>query len=599
MCKNQTLINRIKKVTGIKLNAAQAAAVAELEGVSCIQSGPGCGKSSVLVAKAVNIAITHPEANIIALSFTKKAVNELQSRFAKLGTNNVQVSTIHSFLLRIMKTFDAQYRYFRFIENTAERASICNEAIRRCGLTEKYTVEDVIKILCKGDFQDAAENMLVEEYLQILKEQHLLCFDSIIYLAIELLTLMPSAAYHVRNSVDYLLVDEFQDMSLPQIQALKLIFNSNASNLTFCYDKHQSIYSFRGAYGSNGIEDIISFYNPKVFALTQNYRCRPETLKLANAVLPVAPMLKATKEEKEDCAPIFFAGDAARDEALFVLSEIKKLHEAGVPYKDIAIISRIGIAASSVFDELVKADIPIVKLNSDLGRYSNSRFKCLLALLSSLYDPAHASLYWKCSLPIIGAPASIMSYLGNVDRDEEQTIQDIIMSIPSLSRNQRQRFHNFFSIDTKKHTFFQVVEKLWYDYLKPWFRVEDNYIYDEFLETLGPVRNYIELRDEVMTYHRNIRKMNDLVHKGKDHVSLYSCHGVKGLEFPYVFIIQASEGILPCAKDGIDIDEENRLAYVASTRSTEKLYVSYAKSVNGTAQKPSRFFAKYFETKNI
>lgn len=595
MCKNQTLINRIRKTTGIKLNAAQAAAVAELEGVSCVQSGPGCGKSSVLLSKAVNIVFKYPEAHIVALSFTKKSVNELQARFAKLNINNVQVSTIHSFLLRIMKTFDAQYRYFRFIENTAERASICNEAIRRCGLTEKYTVEDVCKLLAKGNFQDKADNELVDEYLQILKENHLLCFDSIIYLAIELLKLMPSAAYHVRNSIDYLLVDEFQDMTLPEIQAIEMIFNSNTSNLTFCYDMHQSIFSFRGAYGSKGIENIINFYNPKVFTLTQNYRCRPETLELANTILPVAPMLKATKETKADCVPIFFAGDTARDEALFVVSEIKKLHAAGVKYKDIAIISRIGKAAGTVFDELIKADIPIVKLNSDVGRYSNSRFKCLLALLSSLYDPAHASLYWKCSLPIIGAPSSIMNYINNAEHDENNTIQELILSIPSLSRNQKQRFQNFFSIDVENLSFFQVVEKLWDEYLKPWFRVQDNYIYEEFLETLGSVRSYAELCDEVMKYRRNIHKMNAILHSGKDFCSLYSAHSVKGLEFPYVFIVQAAEGVLPCAKEGTDIDEENRLAYVASTRSQEKLYVSFAKVVNGTAQKPSRFFASYFE----
>lgn len=580
------------KIKGIKLNKEQETAVADIEGACAVHSMAGTGKTTVLVARIMAIAEAHPEANILALSFSKKSCQELMKRLN--GVMNVTVSTLHSFMYSRILRSEGFYRNCRFITTEAERRSLIKKAIYESGNEAKLTVPDVIEALAKGVWNSEAKTAACEAYLDILKDRRILCYDSLAYLCIELLRYQPAVVAHVRNSIDYVLIDEFQDSNSSFLSVLKLVFPASAKpNISMIGDYHQSIYGFRGASPvfAKGLEE---YYNAKVFNLSLNYRSTPEILAVANAVLPATDIkLKPAKNIAGE-KPLFFAAKDSKDEANFVASKMKELHEQGCSYNDMAVLFRASAVTNDVYEELLKQNIPFIRIGSTT-KYENSRFKCLLALLSSLYDSNHSSFYWQCSLPILGASSSLMTYISSIENND---VKSILTTLPSLSRSQRQRFSEFFAIDVEDLTFDQVVSKLFHNYLKPYFKAEDDSILDEFREIIGKDSSFTELRDHIFEIRRRERAMKHLVMTNQPHAKLISIHGSKGLQFPIVFIIGASNGVMPLTKPDAVVDEaeEHRLAYVSASRAEQQLIISYPKTgSNGSTQSASPYFTQFFK----
>ena len=580
------------KIRGIKLNKEQEAAVADIEGACAVHSLAGTGKTTVLVARIMAIAEAHPEANILALSFSKKSCQELMSRLN--GVMNVTVCTLHSFMYSRILRSEGFYRNCRFVATEAERRSIIKKALYESGTEAELTVQDVIETLAKGVFDTEAKHAAAEAYLDILKERRILCYDSLAYLCTELIKYQPAVANHVRNTIDYILIDEAQDINRSFIDVLKLVFPiSTSPNISLIGDYHQSIYGFRGACPAYAME-LEEYYNAKVFSLSLNYRSTPDIIEVANAVLPSADVKLKSAKNIGGKQPIFYAAKDSKDEADFIVAKMKEFHASGYSYNDMAILFRASAVTNDVYEKLLQNNVPFIRIGSTI-KYDNSRFKCLLALLSSLYDSNHASMYWQCSLPILGASASLMSYLAASDTTD---VKDVLTNLPSLSRNQRQRFKAFFDIDVEALSFDQVVSKLFYDYLKPYFRAEDDSILDEFRETIGKDNSFTELRDHIFLIRKRERAIKHLVMTGQPHAKMMSIHSSKGLQFPITFVIGASNGIMPLSKPDAVVDEaeEHRLAYVAASRAEQQLIISYPQTgSNGCAQSASPYFAQFFK----
>ena len=206
-------INTKMKQHGIRLNKEQCDAVKQLNDVSVVTAGGGCGKTNLLIAKINFASLQDPGCSILAITFTKKAVAELQSRL--VGNLNCMVNTFHSFFYRILRANG--YKSFKFLENDGQKRAIMKKIIEAENLTDKLTVDMLEEALRKGNFADEDTKKAVEAYFDQLKSMRLLCFDSLQYFSKELLQNNPAVAIRTRSLFNYVMVDEAQDISKIQL----------------------------------------------------------------------------------------------------------------------------------------------------------------------------------------------------------------------------------------------------------------------------------------------------------------------------------------------------------------------------------------------
>ena len=580
-------LNTKMKQQGIRLNKEQCAAVQQLKDVSVVMAGAGTGKTSLLVAKINYASMEDPGCSILVVTFTKKAVAELQSRI--IGNQNCLVSTFHSFFYRILRANG--YKSFKFLENDNKKRSIIKKVLEAEHLEEKLTVEMVEEALRKGNFADEDSQKAVEAYLEQLKSMRVLCFDSLQFFCKELLQMNPAVAIRVRSLYNYVMFDETQDMAKVQKEIIKLIWPADRiHNLLFVGDQRQSIYGFRGS-DFGVMDELKEYYEAYSYSLTTNYRSTEAILGVANRVLPSSEALKSVKGKGEPV--VFHAAENQKKEAEYVAEQIKLLHNGGMPLRDIVILFRACHAVKEVYEVLVKEHIPFVQIGSDPFKWNNSRFKCFLAILAFMYD--HNNSHYKCSLQLLGLPKDLT---GDIEEGLNLPFSELLMGIASMSKKHRAILEEFFAIKPEEYDLQELVNLIWDKYLKDYFKADDDEILEDFLNEIADYTSFIQLRNHINDVRRQVKQMQRLVaNPNADYLRLMSIHTAKGSECSTVFVVGASEGILPdLSHETVNIDEENRLAYVAVTRAKEKLYVTYPKtSPNGSAVAPSRFFKEFFD----
>lgn len=594
--KNQTLINFLMKRHGIRVNQSQAEAVADTENCM-VESGPGTGKSNVVCAKVAWLSHLDPSTRILVLSFSKRAVNELQQRLINARCNNAVVMTCHAWMLRLLKSYDSNYRSFKIMETEADRRTLMRLAIADAHVEAQVGVNDLMDALAKGKPSVDEVDKAIVAYMELAKERRVLDFDLISYFLLELLEYSPNMVQKINNNLDALICDEAQDNNFLFQNVLDKLFLSGTSkvSLTMVGNVDQSIYGFRGA-------DLATYSSMRskmgnVHYLKENYRSRPRIMAVCNDICPSGNKLKAVKIDN-GFDPEFTLLESPQKEADYIIEKITCLHNKHqIPYRQMAILFRSAPAVEVLFKRLMEQKVPVVRVGCDALYYSNSRFKALLSLLALKYDPNHAGLYYGCALPILSIPNSILQYLVDTERNGKP-LKELLMEIPSLSKAQKARVKSFFDIDVKKLSFQEVVKKLWNDYLKGYYRCEvsDDSIYERYLEIIGDNNSFEELRDTVIAYRQQIRHMKQLEARGEDYLRLESIHAAKGQQFLVTFVAAANEGVLPCTKEGVSLAEEERLGYVALSRAEEMLFVTASKTNSlGQSQEPSRFFKHFFK----
>lgn len=566
------------KGKGLKLNAEQMTAIKALGGVSVVNAGAGTGKTSTIVGKITYASIAVPYCSILAISFTKKAVAELQGRI--IGAANVLCSTFHAFFYRILRSNG--YKNFGFADEN-QKSSIIENIAGQDKYKKFIAAADIAEALCKGEMSGIVGEA-VEDYLDTLKSQRIMCFDSMQYFVCDLLKKSPAVANRVRSLYDFVLIDEAQDLSAVQAEIIKLIWPKDTeNNLTFVGDTNQSIYSFRGS-KANVMDELTDYYGADVYTLTKNYRSGQKILDFAEKVLPEASGLKAVKGVGKEVSVNGYADKEA--EAAAVVEQIKILHNSGVPLNDICVLFRASGAVSEVFEMLIKQRVPFVKIGSEGLKWNNGRYKAMLALLSLVHDKNNP--LYKCALPIIGFPYDVLNNLEYME-DSGVPFFEAVMNIPSLSKKQGEVLADFKEIDAGSYEFKGLCRLLWDKYLKAYFKAENDAFIDEFMEATDKFEDWSELKNYIIVLRRQANKMAKLASDPTaDYLRLMSIHSAKGLEYAHVFLVGAVDGVLPdLSHDVVNMAEENRLAYVAVTRAKETLTVTYYKE--GDA-KISRFF---------
>ena len=213
-----------------------------------------------------------------------------------------------------------------------------------------------------------------------------------------------------------------------------------------------------------------------------------------------------------------------------------------------------------------------------------------------MYDPDNR--HYSCALPLFGLPKDIT---GDIEEGLNLPFSELLMGISSMSKKHRGILEEFFSIDPEKYSLHELVNLIWDKYLKAYFKAEDDEILEAFIDEIADFTSFIQLRNHISEVRRQVKQMQRLVaNPNADFVRLTSIHSFKGSECSTVFLCGMADGILPdLSHDEVNIDEENRLAYVAVTRAKDKLFVTYPKTApNGSAVAPSRFFKQFFDNQH-
>lgn len=292
------------------------------------------------------------------------------------------------------------------------------------------------------------------------------------------------------------------------------------------------------------------------------------------------------------------------EEADTVVRQVKERLHNGARLSDIVILYRSLPVVPCVIDALLKAKLPFVKIGADPNRWNHYPYKQYLELLDFVADPDIAD--WKHCCKYLGIDYDMLQQAQRILKDEEGlTINDVLLHLPMLPEDAKKKiaFINNLAAagNIKSIPLRELIIQLWDNIACDYFNAENETILADVLSITEKFHMLADLQEDIANMRKQYTAMAKLIkNKSSDYIRIMSIHSSKGLEFDTVFLIGAAEGILPdLSHEGVDLDEEANLAYVAATRAKEHLFISYPRH-NGKrkeAAEPSRYFARFFNKK--
>ena len=596
------------------LNDEQKKALYETDGVVLVTAGAGSGKTRLLTHRICYLLTEKHISpyNILAITFTNKATNEMKERVREMCDHNVWISTFHSMCVRILRQeidfLDGYDKNFTIIAEN-DRDKIIKEIVKELELGD----DDVAKIEhhidnIKNKGLDIEEYFLslmrygneraLKEYMRAvfmyeerLKKNNSLDFDDLLNKTLFLFQNYGEVLSRYANRFQYVLVDEFQDTNLVQYKLVKLLVSVH-KNLFVVGDEDQCIYSWRGANFHNIFNLKNDFDNVKVFKLEQNYRSSKNILSLANNVISnnKERLEKKLWTEKDDgLPPVVYSAFDERDEALFVATEIEKLREEGYKLSDFAVLMRINALSRPIEEGLLAYNIPY-KVYGGLKFFERAEIKILLGYLSIFVNKKdEISLLKVINFPRRGVGDVAINTL---KLEAEDGILNYILSEKFKCHKLYKKLENF--VENYRKLDKERENLSLYDFAK---RVIKDFKID--LEYAGKDEENINKSRNIDSFLASIKEFeaenegatladylsgvmlksdqDDM--EGDGYVSLSTVHAVKGLEFRVVFVVGLEEGIFPLSRAmnlPSEMEEERRLMYVAITRAEEKIYLIHA-----------------------
>ena len=615
------------------LNDEQKAALFETEGVILVTAGAGSGKTRLLTHRICYLIEKGVSPyNILAITFTNKATNEMKERIAKMCDRNIWISTFHSMCVRILReNIDHLVGYdknFTIIAE-ADRDKILKELLKKfnCEDEEKDKVEIHLnniknKGLDVGEYFAALRefgnsNLRVYEqicyaYEDYLKKNNALDFDDLLNKTLFLFHNYKDVLNKYAERFKYILVDEFQDTNLVQYKLVKLLASVHG-NLFVVGDEDQCIYSWRGANFENIFNLKKDFEDVKVFKLERNYRSSKNILNIANNVIAnnKERMKKNLWTDKDEGAgPVIYNAFDERDEALFVAKTIDDLISEGYSYSDFAVLMRVNALSRPIEEGLMGFQIPY-KLYGGYKFYERAEIRMVLSYLSIFVNPKdEISLFKVINFPKRGIGEVAIF---NLQQEAgEQMVMDYLLSEKFKYSKYYSKLEKF--VNTIKTLKDEMNTCSLYDFVH---KVIKNFGIDQAYagkdeEAINKLSNIDSLLTGVQEYEDEnegatlsdylanvmLKADSDTIQEN-GFVSVATIPAVKGLEFKVVFVVGLEEGIFPLARASFsdsELEEERRLMYVAVTRAEEKIYLVHASKRymygKSNYQKESRFLAE-------
>ncbi len=593
------------------LNPNQQEAVRTTDGPILVLAGAGSGKTKVLTMKIAYL-IEHNQVNplsILAITFTNKAAKEMKSRVLSLLGNiayRIQISTFHSFgLLVVKENYDKlNFKPNFTILDSDDSLSIIKKIMRELNLDTNHFNPKVIRSRISGaknemmspdDYEKYAnsefEQLVVtiyRKYQDKLLINNSLDFDDLLILPIKLFKSHPEILQEYQERFKYILIDEYQDTNEAQYNLVKMI-SAKYKNICAVGDNDQSIYSFRGSNYRNILNFENDYPNPTVIILEENYRSTKNILNAANCVIKNNKQRKEknlwTDNEEGDKLKYYRALDE-KDEAYYVVKEIKKLIDNGVKRDDIAILYRTNAQSRNIEDALLRDSIPY-KVIGSLNFYNRKEIKDLIAYLRLIYNMYDdISLIRIINAPKRGIGPKTIEKLIDKATNEKKSIFEVISEGKELNfKNQIEALKEIAENSSLTELVESILEltgmrnSLVAEHsIEADVRLENLEEFKSITKTFEERNGLVSLEDLLM----EISLVTDVEEQkqSSDLVTLMTVHSAKGLEFDNVFIIGLEEGIFPhnnSLESQDSIEEERRLCYVAITRAKKRLWLINAK----------------------
>ena len=668
------------------LNPCQRQGVLATEGPLLLLAGAGSGKTTVLIHRVANllrfgrgsdtdeipIPISEDEVQfleqyaaapdaaqrplmeylcaveparpweVLAITFTNKAANELKERLGRMLGEEVAVdvwaSTFHSACVRILRRdidrlgFDRSFTIY----DSDDSKRVIKDIIKELELEEKsFPPREVQTIIsrAKNDMQTpedfAEQGKAINDWRKIrmgkvyslynkkLRDANALDFDDLLWHTVRLLETAGDVREYYQRKFRYILIDEYQDTNALQYRLAALLTNQ-AKNICVVGDDDQSIYRFRGADITNILSFERQFRGARVIRLEQNYRSTQNILDAANAVIRHNQGRKGktlwTENGRGELVTVKTTYNES-DEANFVLGQIMMYYRRGGNWGDCAVLYRTN-AQSNAMEYACKRNGVPYKIYGGLKFFDRAEVKDMLAYLCVINNPTDDLRLRR----IINVPARKIG-AATVDKAQLIAARYGLTLYDVLCR--AEEFPELKSSAAKLKPFTDMIEEMrrrlpdcplpeFYDYVcersgyAPALREKDD------VESRGRLENVQELKSSILTYLENAEGTEPSLSGFLDEIALYTdldsradgdncvtmmtMHAAKGLEFPQVFVVGMEEGLFPGNRamgDGAEMEEERRLCYVAMTRAREKLTLTNARqrTLYGrtTPCMPSRF----------
>lgn len=620
-----------------KLNTEQIAAVTTTEGFVRVIAGAGSGKTRALThrfAFLVNEMGILPE-NILCVTFTNKAANEMHRRIHNLiGDNDTgYINTFHGFCVAVLQedSYAVQYPKNFLVLDNSDIDSMLRIIYEERGLTlrdmtfaDARDMIEIQKLFKKPEYYLDMIGMSLEalhkKYLNAADKNDIIfygylyqekkCFgldyNDLIKFTLYIFAQNDDIRLKWQKRLAYIMIDEFQDIDALQYELMEVLC-AHHKNLFIVGDPDQTIYTWRGANVKYLLEFDRHFPNTKTVMMLKNYRSTPQILAAANSLIAqnkhriekeLTPVLPDGKK------PVFrFAGNS-EEEAKWIVSKIKELHDSGVDYRDITILYRAHYVTRPIEEALLTEKMPY-HIYSGVPFFGRAEIKDALSYLRMIVSQDDLSFRRVINTPKRNMGRRRMAYLEEYAEKNGCTLYTAL----------KQTVDDDIFRGTKARAFISLIEDFSNGY-------EDRAVsdllaailnesgYENMLRTEGSqerLDNLAELKQSVLEYETSCGEeatvfhylahvalfTNNDIEDNSDKVKLMTVHAAKGLEFPYVMLCGMNEGVFPSRKikDLLGMEEERRLAFVAMTRAEKGLYLSGAEGYNfdGSPRYPSRF----------
>ena len=633
-----------------ELNPNQLLAATTIDGKVLVIAGAGSGKTQTLTYRTSYLIENgvSPK-DILLLTFTRKAANEIKSRAKTLlassfstdnlsnskALNDITSGTFHSFcnmLLRqysgllginprftILDTGDSEDAIDLINKEKKYPTKITNQAFPR-----KKTLQNIfstsrnrrihIRELIESSYPDIAVHIPIIEQLAVdfheyKRANHLYDFDDIISQVVRHLKHNDTFRQLLQKQYRYIMVDEYQDTNIPQKELIDLICAPASVSLMVVGDDNQSIYAFRGANYENILLFGESYPEAKLIKLEQNYRSTPAVLDYINALsaqitLGYQKQLYSTVSV-DGLKPIFRRLSDETKEARYIADKIIELKD-DYDYQDFAVLCRTSFQSNYVQLEFMERNIPFIVVGG-IRFIERRHIKDVLAFVKILYNP-NDTIAWHRILTLFkGVGAVTATRLTQAINVDNNSFEPLLMPSFAKKSPQLKSLHTTLTKASQAESVEKVIALILEFYIPILKTIEENW--RERSEDFRVLKNLAVEHESLDRFLENLAldPPNDSVatvgeseqgEEETDKVTISTIHSAKGLEWPVVFVNSLVDGMTPhyrSLSDFEELEEERKLFYVACSRAKNRLFLTapeYFSSYSGYFDKVSRFIAE-------
>jgi len=603
------------------LNDSQYDAVMHNKGAAIVIAGAGTGKTRVIVYRVAHLIEDGVDPNkLLLLTFTRKASEEMKRRASNLldgRCSRIISGTYHSFALSMLKKYGNLLKLdsFNILDsgdaedtiNLIRTNYLANKKFKTKRFPQKSVISKVISMSINK--QESISDIIMDSYSYFVdeisdieeiynqykvfkKNAQLIDYDDLLLFLHQILKSYPETRKEIVNSIDYIMIDEYQDSNRLQHEIVLMLCNEK-SNVMVVGDDAQSIYSFRGAEYQNIIFFPKNFSDCKIYKIEENYRSTNQILNFTNDVINKSTFsykksLFSNKEDGEK--PIVLSTKNEREQSLFIVQHLLEEREQGTSLNDCAILFRSNFHSFDLEIELNKANIPYKKFGG-LKFIESAHIKDLLSYLKVIYNEKDVIAISRILKLIKGVGNSTINKITNEITNNSLNIEefiennkrlkskeDILILFGFLKQIRENNELDLVTILNKVTDYYTpILEESYDNELK---RKQDLQTITQIAERYKNIDTFLSdlSIDPAIASVEDIEAEND----EDEFLTLTTIHSAKGLEWKKVILIWALDGKFPSSKSANkteDIEEERRLFYVATTRAKDSLLITYPTNI--------------------